>query len=250
MLAMIQDLRHHENGVQRVSFWGRSSPALISSSPAEGSVITTAPHIVHVGNGRLGDSTRDDMRTTVRALAAGVHGDCLLVHFHGGLVNRADGLAMASRLDPIYRSAGACPRFFVWESGPIKTLTNVLTQVGRERAFVALLRLVLSFACGKLAQAEGRRGVGPIPVDEGELGTELAWLGAAGEPCADQHDTLPADAALEPGEEAQFRAALEQDDELLNAGEARFWGRARLITGAVKVLVRCIRRFAGSEAVR
>jgi hypothetical protein len=41
----------------------------------------------------------------------------LVVHFHGGLIDRPTGVAASDVLDKTYRGAGVEPIFFVWESG-------------------------------------------------------------------------------------------------------------------------------------
>lgn len=204
--------------------------------------------VVHLEHGRLSDTSRADVHRMVQAMTADPDGACLLVHVHGGLVNKAAGLATADRLGPFYRQAGACPLFFVWESGPVESIVNALHAIGRRSLFRALLRVTLAFARGKLAQSEGRRGAAPIPVDDGEIVRELADLAVGREPFADRSDRLPADAALTPGERAQFEAALLADAALTRANRAELWMPLRLVTGAVAVLVRCIRRYASGRA--
>ena len=44
------------------------------------------------------------------------------VHFHGGLVKEAKGLALAGRIIPMYASAGAYPITVVWETGLFETV--------------------------------------------------------------------------------------------------------------------------------
>tara|TARA_R110001583_G_scaffold119228_1_gene270590 strand:- start:2797 stop:4245 length:1449 start_codon:yes stop_codon:yes gene_type:complete len=46
----------------------------------------------------------------------------LVIHFHGGLVNRKNGITIADNLYPKYEDAGGVPLFFVWQTGFIETI--------------------------------------------------------------------------------------------------------------------------------
>src|SRR6266700_3954956 len=56
----------------------------------------------------------------------------VVLHFHGGLINKADGLAAANVLKPIYQGAGAYPVFFIWESGWQDVIENNLPSIFKE----------------------------------------------------------------------------------------------------------------------
>jgi hypothetical protein len=83
-----------------------------------------------------------------------------VVHFHGGLVNRRAGLAIADRLDPVYERAGGHPIFFLWQSGFGETIARSLSAIADERIFKQLLTRVVQFAVGKTREAlQGTRGI-------------------------------------------------------------------------------------------
>lgn len=46
----------------------------------------------------------------------------LVIHFHGGLVKRANGIKTAQYLQPHYEEAGGVPLFFVWQTGFVETI--------------------------------------------------------------------------------------------------------------------------------
>src|SRR5258708_20593973 len=60
-------------------------------------------------------TTANDLKLAFADLQA--QGGPLVVHFHGGLVDREAGLAGAQQLPPIYTAAGAYPLFVVCGSG-------------------------------------------------------------------------------------------------------------------------------------
>ncbi|MCX6549619.1 MAG: hypothetical protein NTY02_01195, partial [Acidobacteria bacterium] len=172
---------------------------------------TATRHIVHLENGWLGGTTRADVHELFRSFAAHPNSDCLVVHIHGGLVNEAAGVAIADRLAPAYIAAGGYPLFFVWESGPLEILVDVAADLGRDPVFRAVLQPTVTFARGKLEQTAAE-----VAVSAAAREPEIGELTAHGEPFAFEPDRLPPDAALTPGEEARFVAALERD-----AGVAR-----------------------------
>ena len=83
-----------------------------------------------------------------------------VIHFHGGLVNREHGLAIAGRLAPIYERAGGYPLFVVWQSGLLDTLTANLRRIAEENVFRRLLARVIQFTLGKASERGGARAIG------------------------------------------------------------------------------------------
>jgi hypothetical protein len=51
-----------------------------------------------------------------------VSGKPLVIHFHGGLVSRSNGINIANNLHPYYDEAGGVPLFFVWQTGFLETI--------------------------------------------------------------------------------------------------------------------------------
>lgn len=101
------------------------------------------------------DSARDAARQALRDAIAAIHArpasEPLVVHFHGGLVSKKSATALAEGLGPVYRGAGACPFFFVWNSHVHTTLFHSLDEIGAEPAFKRILAKVAQWVASKLA---------------------------------------------------------------------------------------------------
>src|SRR3954471_9831322 len=82
------------------------------------------------------------------------------VHFHGGLVSEAKGLALAARLIPTYEQGGAYPVTVVWETGLLETVSRTLAQVSRTKLFDKLVDLAIRQAAKRLGAGVGARGPG------------------------------------------------------------------------------------------
>lgn len=140
----------------------------------------------------------------------------LVIHFHGGLVDRKNGLAAANYLSthalpgpnpPAYD--GAFPIYFIWESGAIHEITSVLLDVAKEEIYKLLLERVTQFSLGKLGQAPGSRGT---LVPESKFVVKPELLKQEGVPFEDvDTDAMPEDETLRPGEEQQFITYLQSD---------------------------------------
>jgi hypothetical protein len=77
----------------------------------------------------------------------------LILHFHGGLVSKEAGVAIADKLLNVYSpstSAGGYPVFFVWESGAWEAIRNNLTELAGEPVFKQLLRKLMQYALERL----------------------------------------------------------------------------------------------------
>src|SRR5206468_1062105 len=91
----------------------------------------------------------------------------IVLHFHGGLVNKKAGVAGANMLTPLYQNAGAYPVFFVWESGWQDVIENNLPSIFKEPIFQKILTRVTQFAKGKVdksAQTGAPKAAGGVPL--------------------------------------------------------------------------------------
>jgi len=214
-------------------------------------MLNASHYVVHVEDGRIGDTTREDIRAFFDAFPSDPNRDRLVVHFHGGLVNQRNGRAIADRMASEYRAAGAVPLFFVWESGPVETVANVVARAAADPSFRALLVPVLKGLLDKVRGVAAGRGDMP-QVDEAATDAGCAHVISAmagsgrgfTEPFAFVPDWLPPDAALTASDEAAFLAALRADPAVVQARVAAPLVWAGLEAVAVGVLVRCIRRCA------
>lgn len=194
-------------------------------------------HVIHSRGGRIGgraDTMPADVDTIVAALAADPRRH-LVLHFHGGLVSKEDGLAIAHKLlvdHPVYAPSpaeGGWPVFYVWESGAWETIRNNLTELADEPVFRQLLRKLVQYALEQLGgQDSGGIGRSVLPASRGvrEVEVRKAFDDFWAQP---RRDTIPyrqfeilaspagaraADTALD---EDEIRADLEGDTEFLQA---------------------------------
>lgn len=124
-------------------------------------------HVIHTANGRLSDV--EPKSTTSRAkiteiVAAALSADApeLVIHFHGGLVNKAAGLSIAERLFESYSSPNRYPVFFVWESGLIESIRNNLEDIRDDQLFRGLVKKVTRWVLEQLPAASGLKGAGDV----------------------------------------------------------------------------------------
>ena len=116
-------------------------------------------HVIHSRAGELGaedTSSVADVSRILRQAIAAAPANGLVIHFHGGLVDRKAGNDIASRLGPAYASAATYPLFFVWEAGFLETLRNNLTQILRDEVFRQLVKKVAEWALKQLSDGTPR----------------------------------------------------------------------------------------------
>lgn len=94
-------------------------------------------HYLDLDDGKFAGTSKADLDQLFQTFASGQH-DRLVVHFHGGNVSKQEGMAIAQRLLPVYRAAGAYPVFFIWRSG----ISEVMSKMGA--TFARPLRQQLS----------------------------------------------------------------------------------------------------------
>ena len=157
-------------------------------------------HIISTGaDGNLdGMSTAQVLAIVDKAFNSGQ----IVMHFHGGLVNKTKGIQIAESLLPVYTKAGAYPLFFVWRSGALENITGNIWQrfkdgvglldyarvrIGQlfeESIFNRLLRKVMSWSVGILRDLGLGRGGTDRP-DGDEMAEEMGRLELGGEPFAE-----------------------------------------------------------------
>lgn len=95
----------------------------------------------------------------------------LVIHFHGGLVKEASGVAIARKLATVYAQADAVPLTFVWETGLVETFRDNLRRIHETDLFQKLLKWVLRRVLQRFGGFDGK-GVGvavPMAAIEVEL---------------------------------------------------------------------------------
>lgn len=169
--------------------------------------------------GLLEHCTRAELHGALAGLDGGERR--LVVHFHGGLVKREAGLAIAERLGSVYEAAGAHPLSVVWQSGIGETIASRLADVGRESLFKRLVARLLQVVA-RPARPDGARGItlSPLPLRQVQEA-----IGSAGdrEPYGD----------LSPYEVAAMAPLELQQLELLIRGDAVVERESRRIAEAL-----------------
>jgi len=177
-------------------------------------------HIISTGrDGRLDGQDPEDVKALV---AKALEGDCVVLHFHGGLVDKAGGEAVAAMLTPVYQRAGAYPIFFVWQSGAVEIIKHNILEIAREELFERLLRRVLSWSVGKVRDvAGGRPGQSTSLPPEQEVRDQLAARKRKTEPETGEEpfraDEPQPGAELTEEDEQRFLTDVEQDLDLRDA---------------------------------
>ncbi len=127
-------------------------------------------HYIHSQGGKFGDATDTsaaDVDALVEQLFTVGQGK-LAIHFHGGLVDKAAGIATAQRLHNEY-TPQAFPVFYVWESGVWETIRNNLSELAEEPVFKQLVRKLLQYALERMGGVVATRSVLPGDVDAREV---------------------------------------------------------------------------------
>lgn len=138
----------------------------------------SSDHYLVSANGRLGSPPRSDVTEVERILRRALEAPPergLVLHFHGGLVDREYALKnIAAPLTHHYANAGAYPLFFVWESGFTEAIWNNKRDILRDPAFRELVKKVSEWVLKKVSPSGGVsfRGAGGTPIDEEVLRSE------------------------------------------------------------------------------
>jgi hypothetical protein len=124
-------------------------------------------HSVVVGDGGRFAPTGADgtVPADVDAIVAGLRersAGKVVLHFHGGLVPRAKGLDLATRLERVYVDSGTQPVIVVWESGLLETVTRNLRTLNQTQMFNKLVDLGIRHLAKLLGAGAGTRGPGAL----------------------------------------------------------------------------------------
>jgi len=117
-------------------------------------------HFIHSKGGKLGNGAETTARDidNLMELFQASNSRKLAIHFHGGLVSKASGMATAQRLHSVY-APDAFPVFFIWESGVWETIRNNVSELAAEPVFKQLVRKLLGYALERLSGQSGGRSI-------------------------------------------------------------------------------------------
>lgn len=233
---------------------------------------------VILSSGRFSGTTRGQLASAFEKFKTSPQKNCLVLHFHGGLVKLAAAEDIATRLLPLYRDQGVgYPLFAMWESGLWEVLRNNWQEIVQQDIFPRLVERVLQFVIGKLDQEPGAKGATVELPTRFEVQAEMAQARAGKEPLVERHDEAEKlDEALTPAEEKQFTDLLKSDTVLAEAasrisreeltelapdmqrdaqdaraaqapGDKALIESALLVRAGLRVLVRCLKRFANKR---
>lgn len=168
-------------------------------------------YVIHAVNGRLSDggSGADTSRAMIaqmvaKALAA--EDPELILHFHGGLVDKIAGLGIATRLYEKYSGGSRTPLFFVWEAGLLESIQNNLKDIGDDRLFRGLVKKVSRWVLERMPAASGLKGAGgPDPAELERQYDE--WFEG-------QRDTIPDALQAKQNETIVLKSAHQAVDEV------------------------------------
>lgn len=140
------------------------------------------------------------------------------IHFHGGLVKEAKGLALAGRIIPTYEQAGAYPITVVWETGLIETVTRNLDTVNKTKLFNKLVNYAIRHAAKWLGASVGAKGPGqPMSMAEIEAARasdgEMQQMDVSAKGAGGVQTEADVE-AIEPEIELEVQADLEADPEI------------------------------------
>lgn len=177
-------------------------------------------HVVDLVNGCFSPrrTTAADLANIFQNLGRASDKQHLVVHFHGGLVSRRSALDAAQKLFGTYRSAGAYPLFFVWNSDPVSTLFGNLNEIAKEPVFRRMMSLMARFLAGKLLEAKGERGEHLLLPSPKQMPQDLSGLKTYLDTEEAKRSFL--DPMLRRGQLKQLEREMRRDSVLRNEAEA------------------------------
>ncbi|GLQ98660.1 hypothetical protein GCM10007863_30800 [Dyella mobilis] len=124
-------------------------------------------HRIDLEGGTFKETTPKDLKHAFANLmeTGSVH---LCVFFHGGLVDRAQGLKTATTLMQPYADSGTYPFFFIWNSGPWDVFKEIIEGCASDPVFVAAVNQGVFTVANKMAMTVDRqyfpkKSLKPIP---------------------------------------------------------------------------------------
>lgn len=142
-------------------------------------------HILHSAAGKFDTSTDSkaaDVARIIDLALAAKPPQGLLLHFHGGLISKASGEAIAGKLLRRYQEAGSYPMFFIWESGLRESLLNNREDIAQDLAFRELVKKVSEWVLKRAGSSFGLKGAAGQSVDVDKLRREYdEWFDHARE---------------------------------------------------------------------
>jgi len=113
-------------------------------------VVLDPDHEIDLVGGRFSGTNADQLTGAFKKFAqSGARH--LYVFFHGGLVSREDALQTANWLMKNYTESGAYPFFFIWNSGLLTAIQELLSPHKEDASFVAAANRLVALTADKIA---------------------------------------------------------------------------------------------------
>lgn len=109
-------------------------------------------YMIDIDDGRL-ISSRDSLSRAF--LAAKESGKPIVLHFHGGLVQRDTAIKNSIATKSFYDTYGAFSIFPIWRTGILETLGDVWVEIAKESLFQILIDRVSGWAHGQILNVVG-----------------------------------------------------------------------------------------------
>ncbi len=108
-------------------------------------MLLNTDHYLDLNDGVFDATTKSDLDHLFANLKTAPGRDKLVVHFHGGLVDKQSGLNAAELVMEHYQNLNAYQVFFIWESGLLDALSQKLRAIFDEPIFQQLLLYINQF---------------------------------------------------------------------------------------------------------
>lgn len=116
-------------------------------------------HYIDLVNGEFSGTNVDDLASLFQSIAQSHTPDHIVIHFHGGLVNRDAAHSTATdHLLKCIKDGDGYPLFVIWNSDLKTTLIKSFAQIVRDPLFHRLIKRILQLVLSKYLDSTGGRG--------------------------------------------------------------------------------------------
>jgi hypothetical protein len=171
-------------------------------------------HVLSSAGGKFDATTTSNAADVSRILKRAMDmqpSNGLLLHFHGGLIKREEGLRIANRLLAVYETVQTYPVFFVWESGVLETILNNKKDILADPVFRELVKKVTEWVLRRFGGMIGSKEIGAAGMNAKVLRKEYdAWFeGERPSPPVPEMETLDASLPIDAPQMDQEKLAKE-----------------------------------------
>ena len=123
-------------------------------------MLTSKEHYVDLAAGKFASTSSADLDNAFRNLAQ-CSSRTLVIHCHGGLNSREEGIKRVGELGPTYLDAGAYPLFVVWQSWVSEVFSNGFADIFDEVIYQASFRRLKHFISSRVGASQAVRSGAP-----------------------------------------------------------------------------------------